>query len=165
MRTLLLVLTLLPVASQQTNQDTDPLLNGIVAVFYEADVITEDTHAALDSAVSAGKLSTVDSLFLEMEALSFRTLPDSVKAFFAPDTYFALPPRGMFPGKHRVPEGYRTVVDYLYARGILNDSCIRLLDEYLFEPSFALDQAIKSGTLNHGFIQFFTELEKCNAPR
>jgi hypothetical protein len=106
------------------DQEVNATLLGIVDVFYQNAVITEAMHQTLSNEVSNGSLSTVDSLFSRMEALSFEALPDSVQALFESNTYVAVPPRGdMFPGEHRVPDGYQTVVDYLFARGILNENC------------------------------------------
>ena len=149
---------------QSANQAPNPLLNNIASVFYRAEVITEATHKELEDEVTAGRVNTVDSLFLTMEALSFQTLPNSVRAHFLPNTYHALPPYAhSTPGKQPVPAGYKVAVDYLYSKGILSEHCKNLFDKYLLSPSYVTDLYIEDGTLNHTFIQLLTKLDECNA--
>ena len=164
MKILFLVVALLSVKYQPAGQAPNPLLNDVVNVFYGAKVITKAIREALEDEVNAGRLNTVDSLFLRMEALSFQTLPDSVRAYFLPNTYHALPPYAhSTPGKQPVPAGYKVVVDYLHSEGILGEHCKELLDEYLLSPSYVTDLYIEDGTLNHAFIQLLTKLDECNA--
>ena len=141
-------------------------MNDIINVLYEVEVITEAIHEALENEVKAGRLNTVDSLFLRIEALSFQALPDSVRAHFLPNTYHALPPYAHgTPGKQPVPAGYKVAVDYLYSKGILSEHCKNLLDKYLLSPSYVTDLYIEDGTLNHTFIQLLTKLDECNTQR
>lgn len=97
-----------------------------------------------------------------MEDLSFTSLPDSSKAYFSNDNYIVHPPPGIFVTEYDVPEGYKTVVDYLFSRWIIGKKCRDAIFEHMLKPSYNLDQFIKRGILKHTFISIFNKIEMCS---
>jgi hypothetical protein len=144
------------------NRDNSSQLIEIVSVFYNEEIISTEIRNELNIGVNEGKINSAAALFKSMEDLSFSSLPDSSQAYFSPDNYIALPPRGMFDPEHEVPEEYKKVVDYLHSKLIIGDKCRDSIYENMLKPSFGLDQLIERGILKHTFIGIFTEIEMCS---
>ncbi|MGB3851000.1 MAG: hypothetical protein WA958_13595 [Tunicatimonas sp.] len=166
MKILAVLLLLLSVGGKAFTQSSRTF-KGVAKTFYQQQIIPEEVYQTLVEEVRTGKIEDTQGLFGRMEQLSLQALPEDIRRYFPNDTanvYFGVGMMSQTPffrGHKKLPKKYRTVVDYLLKKKVIDERCLALLEQYLFTPSDNRDAIIATQTLEHVFIQIFTNADAC----
>ncbi len=168
LKILVFLLLIYPSSEKALGQNSKHHLKKVAKAFYQQQIVPEEVYQTLARDIRAKKVEDTQSLFSRMEELSLQALPENPRRYFPNDTadvYFGvgmISQTPLFRGHKGLPEKYRTVVDYLLKKKVIDKRCLALLEQYLFTPSDARDAIIATQTLEHVFIQILNEVDECN---